>query len=291
MTDPQKQVDSPMTEAIENTVESGHNYRDFVHNERESREDQKIQETVEERIEEIEEEAEEQDEPTVEDLEENFEANPQLDALTGRVTELSFNSRFERIEITFEDVDGTVHSDEVNAGLPEDKENKYVRLCEWTGVDPKYPSELRGKKIPLTRSDDDNVEIHYPPIQTHLNPYSYKLKRSGSRVTHYIESRERLSSALSSVGFVFACALPAIGYIISLLLILFISSDVGGNGTLLSVIKGILFLPTLVLSLISGGASLALYGRAILYGLLKALDATVKGLGKAKEFLFPSADK
>lgn len=117
-----------------------------------------------------------------------------------RVTEVRFSSKdkshpSEHI-VKFEDVRGERHTARIEAGLPGDEHNKYVRLCEYIGVNPKNPAELRKEIIPVINSNDE-IKIDYPPIQNQLN---CRLRRGCSRLAENIRSRERAEESLLAIG-------------------------------------------------------------------------------------------
>ena len=43
--------------------------------------------------------------------------------------------------------DNTVTKQRIEIGLPEDKSNEWVRLCEWFDVNPSKPTELPHKSL------------------------------------------------------------------------------------------------------------------------------------------------
>jgi hypothetical protein len=202
-------------ERIGSTLESEQDYRNYIQEQREKQFQKKFQKKKEE-------------------IEQDYNKNPKLDMFTARVTKIKFHQAKTGMHIIkFEDVRGKEHTSRVEAGLPEDKNSKYVRLCEFVGVDPKNLAELRGEIIPI-RSSNDEVKIDYPPVQEGLNPYYYRIRRGYSRLAEAIGSREKVKESLSwiraTIGFllpVIRFLVPVIGFLASWKFLVWVATEDG----------------------------------------------------------------
>lgn len=250
---------------IEETVESGFEYREYSEEKRQKRREDEI----EERAEKIKEEEQRED----------INLGPELNEISARVTKVTFEPQRERHIIEFEDCNGDTHTDVVDASVPEDSTNRYVRLCEWFDVDPEYPAELRGEIIPIEETDTGSVQIDYPPIQKRLSPVPYKLKRGYKNAALRVES----SVTLQLVRLLVIIATPPAVFIPSFFKFMEI---LGSAETATGIVENLFTwgsLTLLIVLIVSG-----ITGVLIFVGLISLmLEGGKKGLISTYKFLFP----
>lgn len=264
MSDSEEQVQHDNIEAIERSVESEDEYRQHVQEKRQRLQEQEIEE---ESID-----------------EEGFDKTTQLDEFTGRVTEITFAPKFERHRITYKDNDGNTHTERVHAALPENEESKYVRLCEWVGVDPEYPAELRGEEIPLK---EESAKIDFPPIQKRLNPYSFKVNR-----IYKSGLPESFLKGITLLWKTIILALPAVGTFLGFLMLGWSTQIMGTDPTPALGFTAIIMLCSgLLIGLLGIMIMFILYMQLLAEGFMKAGKFTISALQRAQNFLFPKPDE
>lgn len=279
MTEREEQIETETVNSIEETVESEYDYRDFMEEERERRREEQIEQDINERVESV------KDESTEDSIGER--RNPELDRFTGRITEVSFDSQSNNHTITFEDKKGGEYTATVDAGLPEDSSNKYVRLCEWLDVNPAYLAELRGKEIPITRKEN-TTQIDFPPVSKRLNPYAYKYKRVLGRGSRRIESGEMPSTLSGYLGTALVTILPAVGLFLSLVTMAWINWATNiATSLFINIIGWLLVVPTALVAFVFGVISMSVYWILARHGIIKTGQLAEKGLSRTIKFLFP----
>lgn len=262
MSDSEEQVQHDNIEAIERSVESEDEYRQHIKERRQNLQEEEIEEEIDE---------------------EEFNTTTKLDEFTGRVTEITFAPKFERHRIKYKDNDGNTHTERVNAALPENEESKYVRLCEWVGVDPEYPAELRGEEIPLK---EDSAKIDYPPIQKRLNPYQFKINRM-----YKTEVPQSVLKGMTLLSNAIILLLPAIGTALGYFMLSWSMSVMGTPNMALSVVSFLTFLISLAIAAFGAAVSIVLYVQVAVEGLVRAGAFAVAGVQRVQNFLFPKADE
>lgn len=282
-------IDDELEHVIEETVESEADFHSYIRQERDRRRQQAIEQ--------VEDEVDDDttvDTPSTEDVEDQFEEDydlgqdTDLDKYTARAKMIAFIDRSHKFAIDFEDYEGNVHTEYIEAGLPEDDTTEWVRLCEWAGVDPEYPTKLRGERIPVTWDSNGDVQLEIPPVQKRLNPLAFTLRRATRRYVDTLASIEPLAKAATLAVIAIGLLLPAIGTAISLAYFTW-ARTVSGTGGPQETIATLLTLPMFVIYLISGGAAIYWYGRMAYEGFIWGLGKLVIALARGYRFLFPSS--
>lgn len=281
-------VDEELERAIEKTLESEQEFRTYINQERQQR-----------RVQETENDQKEEDcprtetaQPTEEEIQEEFESeysigvDPTLDKYTARVRKVEFNKIYkERFTIKLEDHEGETHVEEVKSGLPEDASSEWVRLCEWVGVDPATPSELRGETVPIIQ-EEDGVSIDMPPVNKRLNPLAFHSKRKISKIYNTLRSIDIIAkSAFLSVMALVALT-PLIGMTISFSFF-FWANSVSSTNTAWELISIILFIPMFGLLLASTFTAVVWYGKFLVEVLRIMIAKSCSGVTSVYLFLFP----
>lgn len=272
-------VDEQLGEHIDNTVESEQDFQDYIKQKRQEKSESQIRRDQKFSM-------DEKSPGSQDELSEFDDTDPELTDLKSRVKEVDFDSDAEELNIVYEDNDGCKHSEEVDASIPEDKENKYVRLCEWVGVNPEYPTELRGEIIPT----NEGSEIDYPPIQKRLNPYSYATKRKIYNSYNFIQSREWLYSRLKTLGIGASYTAPIIVFLLSYVSLVSIAEFTRHSESFLLDTVGIIgSLPILFICLLSFYASFVIYAKLLTMGIYRSAVLIGKTCIRIHRFFFPKS--
>jgi len=276
-----------VNERIDKTVEAQRDYRDYIQ-EQEEKQFQRTLRKQEENIEQDFKSTEPQAKIEQKEVKQDDEENPELDEFTARVIEVDFCRDKIGVEkgihiIKFEDVQGEKHTARIETGHPSDKHNKYVRLCEYVGVNPINPLELRKKIIPV-KTSNDKVKIDYPPVQKRLNPYYYRLRRGCFKLAKAIDSRRKVKQSLLWIGIAVGFPLPAIGFVSTFIFMSWINKATG------EIFTYAMALPTLIAYVGVGGLCFYLYGKTLQILAKKASSIIASGLVKIRNFLFPKTE-
>lgn len=104
-----------------------------------------------------------------------------------KVEKIVFSEHNEQFTLHITDYQGKTKEFDLNAGYPENKSSEWVKLCEWKDVNPRRPSKLHNKQVPIVREGSD-FKISVPPVQKRLNPIKYKYSRSKMKLIKYLEN-------------------------------------------------------------------------------------------------------
>ncbi len=192
-----------------------------------------------------------------------------------------------QFKITLKDKDGETFTDHIDFAPPDETGSDWVRLCDWVGVDPERPADLKNKILPIKRPrSNSEPTIHVPPVKGGLNPAVFSGKRGVHKLQH--------NQAVQTVGEHTVRTLPwwgtALGSIVS-----------GGvmiwcHGTSVSGLLPLLAMGVLVGGSVMGFCLSFLIGLyywgmaargAIAIGFMTACRLLWRGWLSVKPFLFP----
>ena len=125
---------------------------------------------------------------------EAIDVDSELTENTVRIKKVKKQKNREVFTLSLKEKEGSITKQNIEIGLPEDKGSEWVRLCDWVGVDPAQPTEIRGEIIPIIIGNDD-VEIDIQPKEGGLNAYRFKLNRRFEK----FENTERGEKTLDAI--------------------------------------------------------------------------------------------
>jgi hypothetical protein len=142
---------------------------------------------------------------------EAIDVDSELTENTVRIKKVKKQKNREVFTLSLKEKEGSITKQNIEIGLPEDKGSEWVRLCDWVGVDPAQPTEIRGEIIPIIIGNDD-VEIDIQPKEGGLNAYRFKLNRRFEK----FENTERGEKTLDAIEDTFPWWGSLIGFAVGL---------------------------------------------------------------------------
>jgi hypothetical protein len=202
LTELEKGIDPDVLESIDETFEAESDYEDYIQKERQRREEErerKRQQQIKREQEKREKENKQYFQKAQNELQDSLEdeaidVDSELTENTVRIKKVKKQKNREVFTLSLKEKEGSITKQNIEIGLPEDKGSEWVRLCDWVGVDPAQPTEIRGEIIPIIIGNDD-VEIDIQPQEGGLNAYRFKLNRRFEK----FENTERGEKTLDAI--------------------------------------------------------------------------------------------
>jgi len=219
LTELEKGIDPDVLESIDETFEAESDYEDYIQKERQRREEErerKRQQQIKREQEKREKENKQYFQKAQNELQDSLEdeaidVDSELTENTVRIKKVKKQKNREVFTLSLKEKEGSITKQNIEIGLPEDKGSEWVRLCDWVGVDPAQPTEIRGEIIPIIIGND-NVEIDIPPKEGGLNAYRFKLNRRFEK----FENTERGEKTLDAIEDTFPWWGSLIGFAVGL---------------------------------------------------------------------------
>lgn len=206
-----------------------------------------------------------------------------------RVNKITFNETCEKFEIHAIDFNGEEYIWNVNADIPENKSNEWVRLCEWKEIDPKSPADLQGQYIPINKLDNDSCVIDIPPIQKRLNPIKYKLHRFNKKLNFIYNKYETIQRLHTVIVFGTVSLLP-LSLTYSLFYFTKYASGLEYSSELLNILSEFAFVIGSGLSFGCLFMSVIIYGTLLTEFVEYIYENSKKAVNNITEFLFPKSE-
>jgi len=219
LTELEKGIDPDVLESIDETFEAESDYEDYIQKERQRREEErerKRQQQIKREQEKREKENKQYFQKAQNELQDSLEdeaidVDSELTENTVRIKKVKKQKNREVFTLSLKEKEGSITKQNIEIGLPEDKGSEWVRLCDWVGVDPAQPTEIRGEIIPIIIGNDD-VEIDIQPQEGGLNAYRFKLNRRFEK----FENTERGEKTLDAIEDTFPWWGSLIGFAVGL---------------------------------------------------------------------------
>ena len=157
LTELEKGIDPDVLESIDETFEAESDYEDYIQKERQRREEErerKRQQQIKREQEKREKENKQYFQKAQNELQDSLEdeaidVDSELTENTVRIKKVKKQKNREVFTLSLKEKEGSITKQNIEIGLPEDKGSEWVRLCDWVGVDPAQPTEIRGEIIPI----------------------------------------------------------------------------------------------------------------------------------------------
>jgi len=160
LTELEEGLDTDVIESINDTFEAEDEYNDYIQKERQKRKKEQelkrrkqLREAKKNQDKQIEKYQNESEKSLNKELDDNrIDIDTQITKYTARIHKIKKLKNRNIFLIYLKERDNTVTKQRIEIGLPEDKSNEWVRLCEWFDVNPSKPTELPESRRESRRS-------------------------------------------------------------------------------------------------------------------------------------------